>query len=87
MVDRRKLELQRQTAVAKECVKAGIPHEGILKIAQNGVTRWFNVWIEFYPKVHWMIEEVEDLLTPDKKIAGTRRKLDDETKAKLESWL
>lgn len=86
MVNSRKLELQRQAAVKKESERSGI-HEGLYKITEGKTTRWYTVWVEFYPKVHWMIEEVRDLMSPEMKLPGTRRKLDDATKGKLRTWL
>ena len=83
----RELELARRRRVEKESKKANL-HEGHFKITEGDKVRWFKVWVNFYPKVHWMIEEVEELPRGEEKpIPGTRRKLDEKTKAKLESWL
>ena len=60
--------------------------EGMYRVREKDQLRWFAVWIEFYPAVHWMVKEVDGPLNPSE-LEGTRRRLDDELRGKLEAWV
>jgi hypothetical protein len=74
------LDRDRQKRAAAAEAKAGV-REGHYLL--NG--EFVDVWVSFYPKTQWWIA---DACRPrGERIKGTTRKLDNETKAKLESWL
>lgn len=85
MSNTRKLEKEREKRVAKELTKVGLPHEGLFCFHEGGKIQWFKVWVEFYPKVHWLAQEMTGLVRPAP--VGPPQKVDVEFLKRLEDWL
>jgi hypothetical protein len=79
-VSREKLDQERRRALTVAEAKAGI-REGHYLLDGNFV----DVWVLFYPKVQWWIADARR--PRGERIKGTTRKLTDDVKARLESWL
>lgn len=83
---RKSLELQRLDKMKALCARTGWPLEGHYKVTDGDNVRWFLVTISFYPKPVWWIEDCGDTVVGET-IPGTRRKLDEDTMRRLETWL
>lgn len=83
-MDRHALEKQRAARVAKAEARAGM-REGVYVLPGHKPPH-VRVTIQFYPKEHWIVEDV-NVLAGGAIVEGTARPLTDEIKAKLESWL
>jgi hypothetical protein len=86
MVDTDKLTKERERAVKREEVKAGVRDEWFYKVDDGKVVRWFKTSLTFYPKTTWWVQEYSNIILRGKKI-GKRVKLTDDLKARLEDWL
>lgn len=80
-MSRKSLEVERARRVAAEETKAGLK-EGHYNDAAG---RFVRVWVNFYPKPHWMICECGSPRGED--VEGTAKPLTDEIKSGLTSWL
>jgi hypothetical protein len=81
-VSREQLEKQRAARVARASMRDGI-REGHFRLGEG----WVRVWLTFYPKQIWYVCDTKSPGDGGADIDGTIRKLDDETKSKLEEWL
>lgn len=87
MVDRAKLESEHARAVKREEAKAGGIRDGFSYRVKSGKGyRWYQLSLTFYPNVQWWVEELSGIGRA-KILPGTKKKLTDAFKAKLESWL
>jgi hypothetical protein len=80
-MSRQKLHAERERRLAEEEAKAGLK-EGHYNTAEGQFVR---VWVNFYPKTHWMICDCGRPRGED--LEGTARRLNDETKQGLRGWL
>ena len=80
-MSRKSLEAERARRVAAEEAKAGLK-EGHYNDAED---RFVRVWVNFYPKPHWMVCECERPSGQD--IPETAKPLTEEVKRDLKSWL
>lgn len=82
-MNRASLEKQRAGRVAKAEARAGIK-EGVY-VLRDAAHPHVRVTVNFYPKECWIIEDVN--VIGGASIPGTGRKLTDDVKARLESFL
>lgn len=82
-MDLRSLEKQRAARVANAERRAGV-REGV-HVLRGAKHPHVRVTVQFYPKEHWIIEDVN--IMGGGIIEGTGRPLTNDDKAKLESWL
>lgn len=82
-MSRQSLEKQRVSRVAKAEQRAGI-REGVYVLRDAKHTH-VRVTVQFYPREHWIVEDIN--IMGGSAIKGTERRLTDDDKAKLESWL
>lgn len=78
------LEKQRAKLVAKAEKQSGLRDGSTYRV--RGESRFVRVSLRFYPSQFWAVEDLhaDGPMTP---IKGSYRKLDEELKTKLESWL
>jgi hypothetical protein len=81
-----KLERERFERVRKVSERDGI-REGQYKLRhEGGAFTWVALDLVFYPRETWFVTDLDGTLVGNK-IPGTRRKLTDDVKARLEDWL
>ncbi len=81
-MSRDQLERQRAARVARASERAGV-REGHFKLGAG----WVRVWLNFYPKQQWYLCDTKSPAEGGSDVPDTVRKLDEETKSKLEEWL
>lgn len=80
------LERQRAASVSAAEQEAGMIDGGRYYYdGLDGKMRWVRVHVQFYPKKRWMVEDIDDVMSPEP-IKGTLRPFA-EFQYKLQSWL
>lgn len=78
------IDPQRAARIARAEAKAGLTDGSLYRIREGDGLRWVRVSVAFYPKTRWYFEECDG---QHNALEGTRQPLDDDLKARLETWL
>lgn len=79
-----KLEADRKRLVVAAETQFGM-REGVKRLRDGEGVRLVRISVQFYPKEHWIIEDIAG--TPFDIVKGSGRTLTDDIKARLEEFL